>query len=188
MDPVMTENKQVWDVTPEELHEILGVAPEGVLKVSEAELVDDYAAGVSNNAERWKKRTAGTRKDIIGLSIAAEGKYQNKMKDVIANSTRAKALKGTSTAEVIAAVNATPASTYSDGAAARLPKLRKKWALMYPLREYAKQQLDLMPQDTDAQREKKMIAAKRTNQAVGQFMKGVTDVSACRTAIGAACK
>jgi hypothetical protein len=183
-----TVTKMVWDMTPEELHEFLGVMPEGILKVSETELVDDYSAGVTNNAERWKKRAAGTRKDIVALGIAAEGKYANKMKEVIANQTRAKALKGTSTAEVIAAINATPASTYSDGATARLPKLRKKWALMYPLREFAKQQLDLMPQDTDGQREKKMISAKRTNQAVGQFMKGVTDVSACRAAIVAACK
>lgn len=183
-----TEPKMVYDLTPEELHIFLGVEPEGILKVSEAEWGDDYNTGVINNAERWKKRTAGTRKDIVGLSIAAEGKYQDKMKQVLANRTREKALRGTSTAEVIAAVNATPASTYSDGATARLPKFRKKLALQYPLREFAKQQLDLMPQDTDSQREKKMVSAKRTNQAIGQFLKGVTDISACRTAISAACK
>jgi hypothetical protein len=184
----ITDGNLVYEVTPEDLHTFLGVEPEGILKVTEDDWNKDWAAGVTNNAERWKKRTSGTKKDIVALAIAAEGKYVNSMKEVIANGTRAKALKGTNTAEVLAAVANTPAATYSDGALARAPKMAKKLALQYPLREFAKQQLDLMPQDTDAQREKKMISAKRTNQAIGQFLKGVSDIGACRTAITAACK
>jgi hypothetical protein len=183
-----TEKRTVDQMTPEELHGFFGVSPEGILKVTEAEWSGDYAQGVTNNADRWKRRTENTKKDIVALAIAAEGKYQTKMKEVIANSTRAKALKQVSTAEVIAAVVATPASTYAEGATKRLPKFNKKLALQYPLREYAKQQLDAMAQDTSAQRDKKLVAAKYTNLAIGKFLKGGSDVGTCRTEIANACK
>jgi len=183
-----TATKTVDQMTPEELHEFFGVQPEGILKVTAEEWKADWSAGVTANADRWKKRTEGTKKDIIGLSIAAEGKYADKTKKAIDSGARAKALKQTSTAEVLAAVVATPASTYADGATKRAPKFGKRIDIQYPLREYAKQQIDKMPQDTDAQREKKMLAARRTNLAIGQFLGGIIDVGACRTAIDAATK
>ncbi len=83
---------------------------------------------------------------------------------------------------------ATPASTYSEGATRRLPKFQKKLGLQYPLREYAKTKMDAMPEETSGQRDKKLVAAKYTNLAIGAFLKGVTDVGTCRSAIDAACK
>jgi hypothetical protein len=188
MQDELTPLKNVGEITPAEMEEFLGVEPEGILKVTAEEWKGDWAAGVANNADRWKRRTEGTKKDVVALAIAAEPKYQDKMKQVLANQSRAKALKQTSTAEVLAAVAATPSSAYSEGASRRAPKFGRKIDTQYPLREYAKKDLDAMPQDTDSQREKKMIAAKRTNQAIGLFLKGVIDIGTCRTQIDAACK
>jgi len=183
-----TAEKTVDQLTPAEMEEFLGVQQEGILKITSTEWKDDWSQGVTDNAERWKRRTEGTKKDIVGLAIAAEPKFKDKMTQVLKNETRAKSLKQTSTAEVIQAVKDTPAATYSEGATKRKTKFGKKIDLQYPLREYAKQQLDKMPQGTDAEREKKMISSKRANQAIGQFLKGIIDIGTCRTAIAAVCK
>jgi len=177
------ETKTLDELTTEEVEQFLGVQQEGILKVTATEWKDDWSKGVTDNAERWKKRTTGTKKDIVGLAIAAEPKYAEKTKKAIELGSRAKALARTNTAEVIAQVQATPASAYSDGATLRANKFGRRIDAQYPLREYAVKRMNAMKEGTDAEREKKMIASKRCNVIIGQALKGIIDIGTARTQI-----
>jgi hypothetical protein len=186
-NPAARPGKFIDDLTREEILKMFPQGNPGELKVDETTWKTDWKEGVEATGERWKRRTAGTKKDIVALAIKAEPKYKQKMEDVIKNESRAKALGRTNTAAVLAAVEATSASEFVTGATKRAGKFGTKISAQYPLRVYAKTKMDAMPEGTDAQREKKMIAARRTNIAIGLFLKGVKTDSETRAAIDAAC-
>ena len=185
--PAPPKGKFIDELTREEILQIFPQGNPGELKVDETTWKSDWSEGVTATGDRWKRRTTGTKKDIVALAIKAEPKYKQKMEDVIKNESRAKALGRTNTAEVLAAVAATDATEFVTGATKRASKFGKKISAQYPLRVYAKTKMDAMPEGTDAQREKKMIAARRTNIAIGLFLKGVKTDSETRAAIDAAC-
>jgi len=173
------------DLTMDELSIIFPRGNPAELKVTLEEWVSDWAAGVEAMADRWKRRTVGTRKDVIKLGALAEPKFKSKMQEALRLESRRKALEKTSTEEWRDMVEVTDAGDYSTGATKRQPKFRRKTELQYPMREYAKARIDAMPEETDAQRERRLVAAKRTNVIIGNFMKGIIDAATCRREIDA---
>ena len=193
VDPQVEEELKAYqgvmidDMTPEDIKALFPPGNPGELKVTEEEWGKDWQEGVEDNADRWKRRTVGTKKDVIKLGAEAEPKYKDKVETAIKLESRKKALEKTSTEEWREIVNKTDEGEYSSGATKRRAKMDRKIALQYDLRVYAKGKMDEMPEATDAQREKKMIAARRTNIAIGQFIKGIIDAAACKKAIDDAC-
>ena len=64
-------------------------------------------------------------------------------------------------------------TAYEQGITAREGKIKTKIQRLQPLVAALAATLDRMPQDTDAQREAKMIAAKRGMQEIGRKLRGI---------------
>jgi len=160
---------------PEERAEI------GPRIISPEDWVADWEVGAKAKARKWKRRTLRPKKDPIKEGIAAEGKYADKMRRALEEERRAKGLKAWTFEEWGETVVATKPEDYSRGVTRKRYKMRKKIEIQYDLRVYAAKKLDAMPVDTAEQRERKMVAAKRTNEIIGLYIKGViTDAEARR--------
>jgi len=173
-------------LTEEDIKAIFPPGNPGELKVTAEEWKSDWAAGVQAMSDRWKRRTVGTRKDVIKLGAEAEPKYRSKTTEAIRLESRRKALERTTTDEWREMVRVTDPTEYATGATKRSGKFGKKVDLQYDLRVYAKSKMDAMPEETDPQREKKMLAARRTNITIGKFIKGIIDAATARREIDAA--
>jgi len=180
------EGVMIDDLTLEDIKVLFPPGNPGELKVTAEEWDADWAAGVEAMADRWKRRTVGTRKDVIKLGAAAEPKYKNKVQEAIRLESRRKALERTDTEAWRDMIEATDATEYATGATKRRAKFRRKIDLQYDLRVYAKTRMDAMPEETDPQRERKMLAARRTNIIIGKFIKGIIDAATARRDIDAA--
>jgi len=165
------------------IDEVANDPPEVGVKVTAEEWREDWKAGVDAMKERWKKRTVGTRKDVVKLAIAAEPKFKDKMETALKEERRAKALKKIDTEFWRDMVEVTDATEYSEGALKRGDKFGMRIDEMYELRNYAALRIKAMPEATDPQREKRMLAARKTNLIIGAFMKGVITAAEARTKI-----
>jgi len=141
----------------------------------------DWAEGITAMAERWKRRVSRPKKDPIKAGIAAEDKYADRLREAIAEKRRAKKLEKVGFEGWAEMVAATEAREFSEGALKRRPKFRKITDALQALRLYMVSKLDAMPTATDAQRERKLLAARKCQLIIGRFAKGViTDAEARR--------
>ncbi len=137
--------------------------------------VDDWVEKQKTNAaaagERWRTNMLRPKKDPIAEAKKAVVKWENKMKEAIADKRFTKGLDAVDEAAMMATLEATPASVFVDGIERRTAKIKGKVEKLRPLVVAAAEVLDRMPIDTDKQREDKMIAARRAMIEVGKRMK-----------------
>jgi hypothetical protein len=134
-------------------------------------------------AEYWKKKTLTPKKDPIKAGIDAEAYYASQTKKSIESGARKKALEKTNLTEWGEDVEATPASKYGDALTNKSAKIARKIGKLQPLVEGLRKAIAAMPETTDPEREKKMIAARRGMKLVGQVMKGVVGPESITKAI-----
>jgi len=127
----------------------------------------------SEAADYWKDRTLHPSKDPIKAGIDAEAFYVSQTKAALDSGARKHALEKTNLTEYGEIVEATPASAYGDGITRKKAKIENKIGKLQPLVEGLRKAIAAMPETTDGEREKKMIAARRGMKLVGKVMKGV---------------
>jgi len=152
--------------------------PANPIEVTPGVIAADKWAGLivdrgSAAADHWKDRTLHPSADPIKAGIAAEKKFQDRMTVALKTEARKKGLEKTNLSEYGEDVDATPATAYADGLKNKTKKIGRKIARLQPLVEALRAAIAAMPQDTDAQRESKMRAARRGMILVGQAMKGI---------------
>ena len=156
----------------EGMHERMGNPRPLAPRVAE---VDDWVNTQKTNAaaagDRWKRNMARPKKDPIAEAKKSAGKWKNKMQEAITNDSFVKGLNAVNEQAMLATIEATPAQVFVDGINRRTEKITAKVAKLRPLVIAATETLDKMPTDTDAQREAKMIAARRAMIEVGKRMK-----------------
>lgn len=178
------EGKAPDDLPPAELVQALvdsqGVSDDpielGPRVITADEITEKLVEGATRRAEAWKKRLLRPRKHPIKEGIAAEGKWKSRMEEAIREERRKKALEKVSDEDYIKAVEATDPSDFARGVERKKEKIKRRFEVLQPLYERAARYLDQMPVDTDAQREKKLLAARKLMQLVGQVRKGVITV------------
>ena len=142
--------------------------------------IPEAADTAAKHAERtaaagaaWKAGVMRPKKDPIKAAIAAEGKWEARMKEAIAAKSFAHGLEAVDEEEMIRILEGTDESVFTAGVARRGPKYERKLALMRPMQIALAEEIDRMPQDSDAQREARMIAAVRGARAIGKKLKGL---------------
>jgi len=167
---------------PEEIPERYELGP---IIVSPEEWVEDWLTGVEAKARKWKRKALRPSAPPItrGKSAAAEAKFKDKMSKVLEQQRRRKGLEKWTDEEWGERIAETMPEDYTRGARRKRYKMHKKIELQHELRGYAKQKLRAMPVATAEQRERKLIAAKRTNEIIGLFIKGVIDATEARRRI-----
>jgi hypothetical protein len=140
------------------------------------------------NAEDWAKRmidrATNAATDWLNASLkpkavpskaalAANTKRVNNLQKSITDKTWEGAMAKVDEDQRLKTITKRGAGAFSSGVSDRSEKIGAVVGKLQPLVLALKKTLDGMPQDTDAQREAKMIAAKRGMQAIGLKMKGL---------------
>lgn len=122
----------------------------------------DWLAGVTNPS-----------RDPVQAAIAANAKYKAKLLASIQSDKWAKTMAKVDSGMIATIAQAIGAGGYTNGITARTAKINKVVADLQPRVMALKATIMAMPDVTDADREARMIAAKRGMQAIGNARRGV---------------
>jgi hypothetical protein len=135
---------------------------------------------VSKQIERAKAGAADWKNNYIekiDLMLAAgkeaEDKWADKMSTAIKEKRRLKGLEKVSPADVRATVEALGDKVFTEGIEARQNKIKKIVSELQPLVQAVSDAIRSMPDKTDADREKRLIAARRLMIEVGKKRRGI---------------
>jgi len=123
-------------------------------------------------AEEWFTQAQAPRKNPITEGVKAEGKYVDKMKTVIAEGRRAKALSKVTDEDLLQGIKDAGAEALRTGIERKKGKVLRRFTVLQPLYELLAKTIDTFPTDTEAQRENKMKAARRGMILVGKARRG----------------
>lgn len=119
----------------------------------------------------WKDGVMHPRKDPIKAAVAAKGKWEAALKKAMAEGSFVAGLEAVDEDEMVAILEATDPSVFTSGVDRRSAKYERKMAKVQPLLVALAEEIDRMPQDTEAQREARMLAAVRGMREIGKRVK-----------------
>lgn len=128
----------------------------------------------SGAGDAWLKGVLSPRRHPIEAALAADGKRKQKLAEAEREGRWPAAMRRVDVDAMYETIEANGRAAYEAGITSREGKIRHKIDRLQPLVEGLAKTLDAMPQDTDAQREAKMIAAKRGMQDIGRRLRGIT--------------
>jgi len=148
--------------------------------ISLGELVkspEDWAAKQVKNAvaggDDWLKNSLKPKKVPSQAALAANDKRIDKLQQSITNKTWEGAMAKIDEDERLRTIEKRGARAFTSGVEDRSGKIEGVVKDLQPRVLALKKTLDAMPQKTDAEREAKMIAAKRGMQLIGKQRRGV---------------
>jgi len=123
-------------------------------------------------AEDWLDGVKNPARDPIEASIAAEDKWWDRLQAAKKLNKRVKALQKSSHAEIVEVCETLGTGVYSSGVEARAKKIRRVVEELQPLAQAVSDTIQAMPDKTDAEREKRLITARRLMLQVGEIRAG----------------
>jgi hypothetical protein len=130
-------------------------------------------ANATNAGERWLAGVTKPRKNPIDAAKAATTKWANQVRAAVESGAYAAGLGKVDIDEMYHIIAAGGSSPFTSGVQRRAAKVNRVVSELRPMVAALAAELDRMPGDTDAQREARMIAAKRGMQAIGRKRKGL---------------
>jgi hypothetical protein len=122
----------------------------------------DYVAGMQ-----------APRREPVQAAIRAKGKWANRVQEAINNNSYERGVRNQNYSEAVQIATSDGGSAYTQGVAKRAAKIQRVHADLMPRLGAVSQAIQAMPQDTDAQREQRLLAARRAMIAVGKSRKGI---------------
>ena len=151
------------------------------------EWVADWLEGARARADRWKRRVSRPSRDPIAASIAADAKWWDRLQEAKRLNLRVTKLKKVGFQGWATAIEATTAADYSRGVEKAEWKFRARIADIRDLVNFVKQTIAKMPDATDADREKRITAARKCMLVVGRYAKGQITAEEARREILSIC-
>jgi chorismate mutase len=111
----------------------------------------------SNAGNDWLTGVKNPRRDPKAAALKAVGKYKDRMQKALTAGSWEKGVAATDPAQTMAVIDKVGAAGYTNGIAAREGKIRQAIATLAPKVTDISNRIQGMPQDTDAQRETRMI-------------------------------
>lgn len=121
----------------------------------------DYVYGMQN-----------PKRNPVEAAIRAKGKYANRVQEAIANNSYEKGVRKQDYPEAVAIATGDGGSAYTSGVSKREAKIKRVHADLMPRLGALSQAIQNMPQDTDAQREQRLLAARKGAIKIGKDRKG----------------
>lgn len=128
----------------------------------------------SRAGDDWLKGTLSPRKHPVQAAIAADQKRKDKLAEAERQGKWKASMERVDVDAMYDTIEAVGASGYTGGIAARKSKISSKIEKLRPQVLALAETIDKMPQDTDAQREARMVAARRGMIQVGAKLRGLT--------------
>jgi len=174
----LVANMKRLEEDPKFRHDILDGHPEGnpvtlgPRVTSAADWANKQITNSVNAADTWFKNVLAPRKDPKKAALAAAGKWKTNVQAAIAGGYFEKGINAYDESAKEAVITSVGAAGFSAGVTNKKAKAVSKINKLQPKVAALAATLDAMPQDTDAQREAKMIAAKRGMQQIGKDLRG----------------
>jgi len=121
----------------------------------------DYVTGMQN-----------PRRDPKAAALRAAGKFADKIQAAIRDKRYEAGIRNYDQAEAVQIATSDGGSAYAQGVAKRAAKIARVHQRLAPLLGGVSSAIQAMPQDTDGQREARLIAARRAMINVGKQLKG----------------
>jgi len=137
------------------------------------EWTEKQVKNASAAADEWLKRVKRPRKEPIKAALEKKEKYKNKMEESLKEERWAKAMEQVDEKVMYEVIDKVGASGYRNGVENKKAKVAAKVKKLQPLVVAVKETIDEMPDATDADREKRLLAARKLMIEVGKIMKGV---------------
>jgi hypothetical protein len=122
----------------------------------------DYVEGMRN-----------PKRDPVASARRAKGKWANRVQEAIQNNSYERGVSAQDYQEAVRIATEDGGAAYTQGVAKRATKIARVFADLAPRLGAVSQAIQQMPQDTDAQREQRLLAARRAMIAVGRQRKGM---------------
>lgn len=131
-----------------------------------------YQEGVGNAATRYVEGMQNPRRDPVQAALRAEGKYKTKVIEAANEGRYGVGVRNQNYAEGVQAATSDGGTAYVSGAQRRQAKVERAFNRLAPMLGGVSQAIQAMPQDTDQQREARLIATRRAMIAVGKQFRG----------------
>jgi len=130
--------------------------------------------GATRSGDRWLKHTLSPRKNPVTAAIAADQKRKDKLAEAERLGKWLASMNRVDVDAMYATIEAVGPGGYTGGIEARRGKIAGKIERLRPQVLALAETIDKMPDGTDAQREAKMVAARRGMIAIGAKLRGIT--------------
>lgn len=167
----------VWDASPglyEAVHQpdpITGVTIQNP-GPNAASMVEKYARKTAAAAQDWVAGIQAPKASFKDAAIKAKGKWASRTQEAIQNDKFAKGMMAVNEQEAIATATADGGAAYTAGIQKRMPKVERAFVRLAPMLGAVSQSIRAMPQDTDAQREQRLLQARKQMIEVGRRFRG----------------
>ena len=133
----------------------------------------DQVEAAKAKATKWLEKSRKPKKVPSEAALAAGGKYKARLQEALDGDFWAKAMAKVDESLRMVIIEAGGATGFSTGVEKHKAKVEAKVKELQPLVLALAQEIDALPQDTDSDREARMLAARRGMIAIGKKMKGV---------------
>jgi hypothetical protein len=135
-------------------------------------MAERYLEGVGNAASRYVQGMQNPRRDPVQAAIRAAGKYKNRVIEAANEGRYEVGVRNQNYGEGVQAATSDGGQAYVSGATRRAAKVGRAFSRLAPLLGGVSQAIQAMPQDTDQQREARLLQARRAMIAVGKQYRG----------------
>jgi hypothetical protein len=135
-------------------------------------MASKYQAKVAAAAGDYVYGVQNPKRDFKQAAVAANGKWKNRVQEAVTQDRFARAMSQVDSAEAIATAISDQGAAYTAGAAKRQAKVGRVYSRLAPMLGAVSQAVQAMPQDTDAQRAQRLLAARQAMIEVGKRLKG----------------
>ena len=138
---------------------------------SATEWVEDMVSGAKARSKNWLKNSLAPKKDPKAAAKAAVGKYENNMRASLDEKRYDAGIDAIDEVAREAVIKAVGEEGFRRGVETHRAKAEAKIKKLQPLVAAVAKTIDAMPQDTESQREERMLAARRLMIEVGKKMR-----------------
>ena len=125
-------------------------------------------------ADDWLEGVTRPKKNPIDAAIKAADKYKDRLQEAIKTGKWEKAMEKVDIDEMYRIIEAVGASGYRAGVEARKEKIERVVKELQPMVRAIAETIDKMPQATDADREKRLLAARKLMIELGKKRRGIS--------------
>jgi len=170
LDRVETDPEFVKELTEERQGNPITLGP---LVISPEEWADKQVKRASDAASEWEKNVQRPRRDPIKAAIAAKEKRKEKLRESLDQDKWAKAMAHVDEDLMYETIRKRGASAFRAGVEDRKAKVVARAKELQPMVAALKASIDAMPDVTDADREKRLLAGRSGMIEIGKKRRGI---------------
>lgn len=145
----------------------------GARVLSPEEWADKQVKRASDAADAWLEHVQKPRRDPIKAALAASAKRANKIREALEQKKWDKAMAGVDEDLMFEIIRKRGAAAFRAGIEDRKAKVSARTKELQPMVTALAKSIDAMPDATDADREKRLLAARRGMIEIGKKRRGI---------------